>query len=216
MADDPILSSYFWIKHAHSVKKWKLFKYNEVDQTPSLTRILYYSNVYNIHQSHFIYDVKVVWSEVDCNAEVVDYYTLLNLEVNMKKEHWKYLQLTRGGRENCYNTCIYNFALVIWIMQIWLHLGAQQVLLTRLAESEDTIFVIPRCDIKREEETTETAKLWRVIVSSISSPDRRVKGQTLSALLRDNLFLAYSAYARSSAYWAWTYSKWARPYSISL
>jgi hypothetical protein len=43
-------------------------------------------------------------------------------------------------------------------MQIWLHLGAQQVLPTGLAVSEDTISVIPRCDIEKEKETTETAK----------------------------------------------------------
>ena len=53
-----------------------------------LTRKLYYLNVYNIHQSHFIYDVEVLWSEVNRNEEeLVDYCTLLNLEVNMKKEH---------------------------------------------------------------------------------------------------------------------------------
>jgi hypothetical protein len=44
-----------------------------------LTRKLYYLNVYNIQQSHFIYNAEVV--------KLVDYCTLLNLEVNMKKEH---------------------------------------------------------------------------------------------------------------------------------
>ena len=43
-------------------------------------------------------------------------------------------------------------------MQIWLLLGAQQIYLTKLAVSEDTVFVIPRCDIDMEEETAETAK----------------------------------------------------------
>jgi hypothetical protein len=39
MADDPMLSSYFWIKRIlmHILWKNENFLYNEVDQTPSLT-----------------------------------------------------------------------------------------------------------------------------------------------------------------------------------
>jgi hypothetical protein len=46
-------------------------------------------------------------------------------------------------------------------MQIWLHLGAHQVLSIGLAVLEDAIFVIPRCDIEKEEENTKMAKCNR-------------------------------------------------------
>jgi hypothetical protein len=40
--------------------------------------------------------------------------------------------------------------------------GCSESLTHYLAVSEDKIFVIPRCDIEREEETTETAKCQSV------------------------------------------------------
>jgi glutaredoxin-related protein len=83
MADDPMLSSYFWIKHILMHILWKnesFFKYNEVDQIPSLNNTFSYLLMDNIF---IVFDNQIFQQKVGIPMLKTPVFFFL-----MCAEHW--------------------------------------------------------------------------------------------------------------------------------